>query len=55
MDGGSEKLREHQYRERKATSLEGKIIEWDGKIMSSTCGSRLNGQWLNVQEKCLAQ
>ena len=35
MDGArkikSEKLREHQYRERYAKSLEGKRVKWDGK------------------------
>ena len=28
----SEKLREHQYREGYARSLEGKRVEWDGHI-----------------------
>ena len=36
----SEKLREHQYREGHARSLEGKRVEWDGEIMSSICVSR---------------
>ena len=39
----SEKLREYQYRERYARSLEGKKVEWDGDdnmIMSSICGRR---------------
>ena len=36
----SEKLREHQYREGYARSLERKGVEWDGDNMSSICESR---------------
>ena len=36
----SEKLREQQYREGNAKSLEAKRVKWKEKTMSSTCGSR---------------
>ena len=37
----SEKLREHQYREGYARSLEGKGVEWNGDAnVLSICGSR---------------
>ena len=36
----SEKLREHQYREGYARSLEGKGVQWDGDDNASICGSR---------------
>ena len=40
----SEKLRERQFRERYARSLEKEGVEFDGDNKSSLCGSRLNSQ-----------
>ena len=36
----SEKLRDQEYRERYARSLEEKGVEWDGDNMSSICENR---------------
>ena len=51
----SDKLREHQYREGYASSLEGKRVEWDGENNVAICGSRWKGYWLKVQENCMGQ
>ena len=48
MDGArrirSEKLREHQYREGYARSLEGKGVEWEGE-------NNLNYMWEQVKQE----
>ena len=46
----SEKLREHQYKEKYVRSLEWKGVEWDGD-------NNVGHMWeqVKVQEKCLAQ
>ena len=47
----SEKLREHQYREGYARSLEGKEVEWDGmeKKNIEHMWEHVIRQWQNVQ------
>ena len=46
----SKKLREHQYREGYARSLEGNRVEWDG---DNNVEHMWNRQWLKVREKCV--
>ena len=59
MDGArrirSEKMREHQYREEYARSLEEKRVEWDGENNVDHMWEQVKREWLKVQEKCVVQ
>ena len=46
-----EKLREHQYMERYAISLESKRIEWDERTNTEI----KQGHWLTVQKRYVSQ
>ena len=59
MDGArrirSEKLREHQYREENARSLEGRRVEWKGENHVEHIWEQMKLEWFKVHEKCAAQ